>query len=186
MAGAAIPRSNRRPARRLNTSSTSREAPKLKSFKADDAERAKVSLAPQAAVAKQVQPILDALDDENWEDSFCRMLAVMRADTAMDPILRMNLLQRVLKAGSQGSYCLEKAFDGHVQWFREAKIDVLANWLDPDDKQAAQTRRAAETCLQSFPEIGEPRKRAMDDLAACPPRRAHRVPLDRLAAPRQG
>ena len=95
-------------------------------------------------------------------------------------------------AGAEGgrpgrAFLEEKAFDGHVrEWFREAKIDVLANWLDPDDKQAAQTRRAAETCLQSFPEIGKPRKRAMDDLAASTASRTHRVPLDRLAAPRQG
>ena len=131
-----------------------------------DAEKAKVHRAPQVTVAQQVQPILDALDDKNWEDSFCRMIAVIQADRDMDPILRMNLLQRVLTVGGRGSYCLEKAFGRHLEWFKEAKINVLAKWLDPDDKEAAEARSAAAARLQSLPEISEPSKAAMRDLAA--------------------
>jgi hypothetical protein len=129
-------------------------------------DKAKVARAPQTIVAEQVKPILKNLDDGNWERSFCRIVAILSANRAMDPILRANLLQQVLEAGVRGSYCLEKAFGRHVAWFNsEARINAFANWLDPADKAAAEARAKAEKALESFPEIEGPRKTAAKDFA---------------------
>jgi hypothetical protein len=128
-------------------------------------------LAPQVAVAKQVQSILKALNDANWETSFCDMIAVIRADRAMDPILKTNLLKKVLECGAGGSYCLEKAFGRHLEWFKGAKIDASANWLDPKDAGVTEARNEAAKKLADFPDVDEPRNAVKQDLAAVQQRR---------------
>ena len=112
-----------------------------------------VGSAPQTIVAGKVQPILQALNDENWEESFCEMIAAIQADHATDPILKVNLLQQVLETGVHGSHCLEKAFGPHLEWIREAKINPFANWLDPADSTVASERKKAAEKLESFPAI---------------------------------
>jgi len=124
-----------------------------------------VARAPQVAVAEQVQPILNSLDDNNWETSFCQVIAVIHAERAMDPILKINLLRQVLEVGSRGSYCLEKAFGRHLAWVKDAGINPFANWLDPTDAAAARSRKLAAEKWDSFPEVEESRKAAEKDLA---------------------
>jgi hypothetical protein len=84
----------------------------------------------------------------------------------LDPILKTNLLKKVLEAGVGGSYCLEKAFGRHLEWFKAAKIDASANWLDPKDAGAAEARAEAAKKLADFPDVDEPRNLVKQDLAA--------------------
>ena len=125
-----------------------------------------IARAPQAAVAEQVQRILSALDDSNWEESFCQMISVLYAERTMDPILKINLLQQVLETGTRGSYCLEKAFAGHLAWIKEAGVNPFANWVDPTDLPGERNRKAAAEKLDSFPEVEGPCKAAAEELAA--------------------
>jgi hypothetical protein len=126
-------------------------------------EKAKVSYAPQVTVAEKIQPVLQALTDENWEPSFFKMLQAINADHSMDPILKANLLQQVLEAGIRGSYCLQKPFQRHLEWFNQQKINVFANWLDPTDSMVAMARSEAARKLNDFPDIVEPGRAAAED-----------------------
>ena len=128
-------------------------------------EKLKTEHAPQVAVAKQVQPVLDALNDANWEKSFCKMISIVHADHAMDPILKMNLLQQIIQTGIRGSYCLENAFGRHLEWFKEAKINSFANWLDPTNADGANARKEAKRKLDNFPDIDGPNKAVDKELA---------------------
>jgi len=122
--------------------------------------------ASQVALAGQVQPILKALHDDNWEKSFCEMIRVIHEDhavPAVDPILKLNLLQQVLEVGTRGSYCLEKAFGEHLKWIKEARIDAFANWLDPTDAAVDDARKQAARRLDGFSNFEEARKKAGQD-----------------------
>ena len=123
-----------------------------------------VGRAPQTIVAEQVLPILKDINDNNWERSFCRMIAVIHADRAMDPILKVNLLQQVLDTGIRGSHCLEKAFGRHLEWIKEARINAFANWLDPADSTVANERKEAARKLESFPDLDSPSKAVEQDM----------------------
>jgi hypothetical protein len=108
--------------------------------------------APQVAVAEQIQQSLDSLDDGDWEQSYCQMLGVIYKDQQLDPILKVNLLQKVSDTGIRGSYCLEKVLARQSKWFKEANIDAFANWLDPTDPAGANVRGEATRKLKSFPD----------------------------------
>ncbi|NLF06476.1 MAG: hypothetical protein GX594_00635, partial [Pirellulaceae bacterium] len=136
-------------------------------------EKANVVRAPQVAVAERIQPTLDALNDENWESSFYKMISVIHSDQSMDPILKANLLQQVLEVGVRGSYCLEKTFQGHCQWFNKERLNAFANWLDPNDAVANQARTTTAKALEDFPDIAQSGAMAAEDLKAL---RQRRVP----------
>jgi len=123
-----------------------------------------VGPAPQTVVAGKVLPLLKALNDDNWEKSFCRIIAAIQADHAMDPILKVNLLQQVLDIGVRGSHCLEKAFGRHLEWIKEAKINAFANWLDPVDSTVANDRKEAARKLESLPDVDAPIKAVEQEL----------------------
>jgi hypothetical protein len=135
-----------------------------------------VGRAPQALLADQVQPILTALTDGNWEPSFCRMIKLIRADKDIDPILKFNLLQQVLDIGIQGSYCLEKAFGEHQKWIKQTRIAPITNWLNPgiasdssdgeerkEAEKVASERDAAARKLGDFPDVGAAVESARQD-----------------------
>jgi hypothetical protein len=120
--------------------------------------------APQVSVAEQVQPILNALDDGNWEKSFCQVIAVILEDHDVDPILKLNLLQQVLEIGTRGSYCLEKAFGKDLNGVKDAKVNTFANWLDSTDPAAADARGEAAKQLGRFGNGTKQTKDAKQDL----------------------
>jgi hypothetical protein len=126
---------------------------------------------PQTAVVEQVQPILNSLADANWEESFCKIISLIQADRAMDSVLKANLLQQTLEIGVRGSYCLDRAFHKHLEWFSENKINAFANWLDPADAAAVKERENAAKLLETFPDVNAAIKTAMQDWKT-PPRLA--------------
>ena len=123
-----------------------------------------VGRAPQATVTEQIQPILKAINDDNWEKSFCQIIAAIHSDHAMDPILKVNLLQQVLDSGARGSHCLGTAFGRHLEWIKEARINAFANWLDPSDSTVANERKDAAKKLESFPDVDSPIKAVEQDM----------------------
>ncbi len=141
-----------------------------------EASNATVARAPQVAAAKEIIPILDGLGDTNWEDSFCRMIAVAHANQSMDPILKADILHELLTVGARGSHALEKAFGGHLEWFKKEGIRVQINWLDPDDREIADTRAETGDKLHDFPDIDKPVTAVRQDLASL---RKCRFPLYR-------
>jgi hypothetical protein len=120
--------------------------------------------APQTVVADEVLPILKDLNDSNWEQSFCRILAAIHANHAMDPVLKVNLFQQTLDTAIRGSFSMEKAFGPHLEWIKEARIDVFANWLDPTDATVANIRNKAAAKLQRFPDVNAAIKAAQQDM----------------------
>jgi hypothetical protein len=129
------------------------EERKVKQLTMSDAQSATVSRAPQVSLAEKVKPLLNRLDDANWEDSFYRILVAIHNDDGMDPILKADLLHEVLAVGRRGSHVLEKAWGDHQRWFTEQKIDFQANWFDPFDRAADSARSEARGKLSGFPSL---------------------------------
>lgn len=112
-----------------------------------------VGRAPQAIMAAKIQPILRAINDANWDESFCQIIAAIHADHAIDPVLKVNLLQQALDTGTRGSHGLATAFGRHLEWIKAARINAFSNWLDPEDAEVANERKSAATKLQGFPGV---------------------------------
>lgn len=123
-----------------------------------------VDRAPQMKVAERVNPILTALNDNNWEESFGTMLAEVNKNRDMDPILKVNLLQQLLDVGIRGSHFLENSFRHHLKLIKEAKINAVANWLDPFDVTVATERKKAAKMLQDLPAVDVARKALAEEM----------------------
>ena len=90
------------------------------------------------------------------------MIQVISTNDSMEPILKANLLQQVLEAGVRGSHCLKTAFQRHLEWFNQQRINSFANWLDPADVTVGIARSEAARKLRDFPDIVLPGRAAAD------------------------
>ncbi|HVX64363.1 MAG TPA: hypothetical protein VHC19_27315, partial [Pirellulales bacterium] len=109
--------------------------------------------APQSVAAGSVLDELSKLDDAHWEAAFCRMLLDVERQARMDPVLKVQLLQQVLKVARQGSLVLEHGFAKTAELLDGAKLDGTINWLDPIDANARKARRQAEELLKRLPDL---------------------------------
>lgn len=118
-----------------------------------DLARDGIAPAPQSVAAELVLDELAKLDDAHWEAAFCRMLLDVEGQARMDPVLKVQLLQQVLKVARQGSLVLEHGFAKTAELLDGAKLDGTINWLDPTDANAEKARRQAEEVLKRLPDL---------------------------------
>ena len=120
----------------------------------ENTENPAVQLAPHVELCKDILYLLKNTRSENWEKNFYAMLEKILTTPGdpipIDPILRLWLLQEILRTGSQGSYALKDAF---AEWRKRmdiAPIDFTANWLNPDAPGYPERRKWAAEFLQKF------------------------------------
>ena len=121
--------------------------------------------APQVGLAKEVRPLLKALDGTNWEQTFFRIVRAIDESKQIDPLLKVNLLRQTLEIGSRGSTVFEQAFGKHLEKLTEQNVNPFANWLDPKDQDARGQRQRAQAALQGFPDVAAAGKEAAAALA---------------------
>ncbi|HEV2971294.1 MAG TPA: hypothetical protein VGY55_15065 [Pirellulales bacterium] len=120
--------------------------------------------APQVGVAKSIRPMIDALNDANWEQTFFHIVKAIDENKEIDPILKVNLLRQTLEIGSRGSAVFERAFAKHSDALKDANVNPFANWLDPKDPDSPNQRVRAEQVLKDFPDIGAAGRETADEL----------------------
>jgi hypothetical protein len=115
-------------------------------------EIAELELAPQVDLALLATKQLDALNDANWDRTFAGLASLVQSHPDIDPILRIAILKRVLEFGSTGSYRFQTVFAPKQAALLNAKVDVSALWMLPDDPSAITNRALAERALTAIQE----------------------------------
>ncbi len=141
-------------------------AEKLHGFRPLSADSIKQQVAaPQVALGKAARRLLADVNDENWESTFVQVAEIIIKDRETEPILKTNLLKQTLDAGCRGSHVLELAFKPQREAIDDAHVDPAANWLDPKDGDAADSRKKAETLFLNLPGIADAKQRVDSELA---------------------
>ncbi|MEX2171729.1 MAG: hypothetical protein WD851_20590, partial [Pirellulales bacterium] len=94
----------------------------------------------------------------------------------LDPVLAMDMLRRIFKTGSQGSYLFDHAFGKVAEELENAGVDLSVSWFLPNDEQANPTRneaRAIVTGLADFRSLTE-QTRQSEGAKKNPPREQYR------------
>jgi len=100
------------------------------------------------------------LNDANWESTFFTIIRELyvepnRAPTfEMEPILKIELLDRLLATACEGSYAVQKGFGPWRELIagarQDGRLDLAANWVDPENDNANRARAAAQRLLDSM------------------------------------
>lgn len=106
--------------------------------------------APQSVISAAAVKDVTGLTDARWEPVFVGLLEKLHSDAKLDPVLKVILLRRVLDVACQGSQMLAILFDDYRQRLNSPDLKLDANWLKPNDSDAATARIVAEGVLGSL------------------------------------
>jgi hypothetical protein len=128
------------------------------------ADTAEIAVAPQVVLSKEIRSVLASLDHQNWESQLYRIMeAIYRADD-VDELLRFDLLRMALKTACDGSYPMAEAFEKHDDTFSQSKVNLFANWMDPNCPEADKARQLARAELGRVPSFVTAWKQAREQL----------------------
>ena len=105
---------------------------------------------PQMKFSRYALERLAQLDDKNWETTFGDILVRLCAAQDLDPIVRVQLLQRFLEIACQGSQCFKEVYQQILDLVVNSGVVGSVNWLDPEDADANRAREQAERTLAKF------------------------------------
>ncbi|QGJ70766.1 Hypothetical protein PBC10988_24640 [Planctomycetales bacterium 10988] len=131
--------------------------------------------APQIGLVDSLKSVLSRLNDyarnpvaerqkRNWENIFADLLSTVLKAQEVDPILRVEMMQKIIEVGSRGSLPFAEAFEAHKDALTSSGLDRITNWVNPEEKEANEQRKIAQTVLENFPSIEDATKDAMSRL----------------------
>jgi hypothetical protein len=120
---------------------------------------------PQANFSTFAKDQLTALEPGNWESTFCKLLDRLHQDSNMEPILRVQLMQRFMEVACQGSQALNMVLQPTAELLKNITIDPAANWIDPKDVDGQKARESAEAVLQRIGSFADAYKKINQHLA---------------------
>ena len=106
-------------------------------------------LSPQSRLASSILAQLEEMKEPDFEATVARILTrILQEEPELDPILRLLLAERMLKAGSDGSVYIAKRTEKSLDEIAGAGIPKLTNWVDYQDLQTKKLRVTAEAFLE--------------------------------------
>ncbi|MEX0642847.1 MAG: hypothetical protein WD468_09115 [Pirellulales bacterium] len=109
--------------------------------------------APQSTIAARAMELLGAVPSRDWEKNFTSVLNTITNDQRLDSVLKLTLLQRVLKIAATGSAAINDGFADFRRELESANVDTSVTWMDPRDSTAQGERKRADVFLQGLPAI---------------------------------
>ena len=107
--------------------------------------------------------------DAPWEEMFGQLTSRLMQETSMDPILKLQLLGRILDMGSKGSVYLNTTLKTPIDLLNRGRLPITANWLAADDEGVEKLRSQAKATLivvsnlkQNFEEAGTLRDKMLE------------------------
>jgi hypothetical protein len=85
-----------------------------------------------------------------WEERFNSVIELLNETKDIDPILKLQLLKRLLELASSGSLYLEKSLQDHIALINRADIPASANWMSVEMPEIDRLRRRADLVLKEF------------------------------------
>ncbi|MEZ6121131.1 MAG: hypothetical protein R3C28_31820 [Pirellulaceae bacterium] len=84
---------------------------------------------------------------------FCNCIRLTLEQDELEPILKYTMLNDLIYIGMSGSLPMELAFGDLQKKLDAVEVDDRANWLKPDDLDAAKSRQIAQACLDNVSEL---------------------------------
>jgi len=117
------------------------------------AEKPEENLAPHCKVVRSVIAGLDELDFLDWEAFLLRKAEELRTDEEADPVVRVLLLQILLRQAKHLSSEHKAALDEVLD--RLGKVNTNLYWMDPEpDDETALAKGKLAALLAGLPEVG--------------------------------
>jgi hypothetical protein len=118
-------------------------------------------LSPQSKVARQFKVILSQDSAvENWDKVMTDLASSIKDEADMDPLLRLDLLRKVVDLAGQGSISLHRSLDAARSILKDVDVDLTVCWMDPDNPVADRQRPRCEKYIKSLPDFNEVRRQA--------------------------
>lgn len=125
-------------------------------------------LSPQTRFRNDAIKLLQK-SDAPWEELFGQLTSRLMEETSMDPILKLQLLGRILELGSKGSVYLTSTLKTPIELLNQGRLPITANWLDANDEGVEKLRSQAKATLlvvlnvkKNFEEAGMLRDKALE------------------------
>ncbi|QGQ25815.1 hypothetical protein F1728_25465 [Gimesia benthica] len=99
--------------------------------------------APQAVFSSSAQDLMTDLDRKGWETTFIEILVLLFENTEMEPVLKLQLIESILKVASQGSLFIKQEFTSHIDLIANSNLDFTVNWIDPENIHSNLARKKA-------------------------------------------
>jgi len=117
-------------------------------------------ISPQQQFYDYLVEQLPKLDDPSWESTFFAVIRQLHTepqlgpDFDMEPILKIELLDRLLQTACEGSYAVHRGFgpwrDLIAKARQDGRLDLAANWVDPENDNGNRARAAAQRLIESM------------------------------------
>jgi hypothetical protein len=118
-------------------------------------------LSPQSKIAARFKVILSQDNAvENWDKVMMDLASSIKDEASMDPLLKLDLLRKVVDLAGQGSVPLHRSLDAARSVLKDVDVDLTVCWMDPDNPVADRQRPGCEKYLKSLPDFNEVRRRA--------------------------
>lgn len=131
--------------------------PRVGAAKESPGEATTLWLAPQREFSDFALERLIRLTDVGWETTFCEILKRLHESTAMEPILQIQLLARIIEVACTGSSPMQRSFGKNFELIRSTNLNESANWVNPEDMEGQRTRIIAANLVRRLesPESAE-------------------------------
>jgi len=86
------------------------------------------------------------------------LVAAIKEDPDIDPLLQVALLRRVVDLAGQGSEPLRESLKDGLAMLEQADVDVTVPWMDPENQDAIRLRPRASQLIRDFPDLANVRK----------------------------
>lgn len=123
--------------------------------------------APQTVLASNLRNIMMEDLDRNFAEAIRKGVEATVAHPELDEILRLLLVERMLKIGSEGNLFIQQRMETYLTAINASGVSRLTNWAAPEDSRAnTERRKAAEFCKQFGPQIVKDLTTVEDDTQA--------------------
>ncbi|MEO2018037.1 MAG: hypothetical protein ABGZ53_27105, partial [Fuerstiella sp.] len=134
------------------TTGTQLESKVLGAIKVPDANKKTPDewRAPQTTMAQRLQPSLKNRLISGFESGIAFGVDQLLKAKDVDEILRLLLIEKLMKIGAEGSAFTRKKAAPHLNNIAAAGVSRLTNWVSSDDKRADAERDLADAFMKKF------------------------------------
>lgn len=114
--------------------------------------------APQSRISSESLAAFKSIDNVGWIETFKSVVQRIERDDAVDPILKVNLLQLCLTNAGRGHSVLATSLEPATDHIASYQWDMFSDWLFPgfesDNDATSDSREKAERILAKLPALG--------------------------------
>lgn len=107
-------------------------------------------LAPQTVLCSSLKKITAENMSDNFPSAIGLTVEATMKHPELDEILRLLLVERMLKIGSEGNLFIRQRMEPYLTAINASGVSRLTNWAAPEDSRADSERRKAAEFIKQF------------------------------------